>query len=132
MLSERRIPQDSDLAAYVEFRELSAEYALALQGPNPEFAKIQAMWLQNLETFVGRHPKSPDTADALLQLGIAQEFAGQDDKAKTWYHSDRQRFRFDWRRPKKRPARSAASIRSARRSNYPEKARTATRSIWPA
>jgi thiol-disulfide isomerase/thioredoxin len=78
-------PQDGDLAAYVEFRELSAEYALALQGPNPEFAKIQTTWLQNLETFVGRHPKSPDTADALLQLGIAQEFAGQDDKAKQWY-----------------------------------------------
>jgi peroxiredoxin len=79
-------PADGDLAAYVEFRELSAEYALALQGPNPEFAKIQSTWLQNLETFVGRHPKSPDTADALLQLGIAQEFAGQDDKAKQWYH----------------------------------------------
>ncbi len=79
-------PGDGDLAAYVEFRELSAEYALALQGPNPEFSKIQTTWLQNLETFVGRHPKSPDTADALLQLGIAQEFAGQDDKAKQWYH----------------------------------------------
>jgi len=79
-------PQDTDLAAYVEFRELSAEYALALQSPNPEFAKIQTTWLQNLETFVGRHPKSPDTADALLQLGIAEEFAGREEKAKQWYH----------------------------------------------
>ena len=79
-------PDDADLAAYVEFRELSAEYALALQAPNPDFAKIQATWLQNLETFVGRHPKSPDTADALLQLGTAEEFAGRDEKAKQWYH----------------------------------------------
>jgi len=78
-------PEDADLAAYVEFRQLSAEYALALQGPNPEFAKIQTAWLQNLEQFVGQHPKSPDAADAMLQLGIAQEFAGQDDKAKQWY-----------------------------------------------
>lgn len=79
-------PDDADLAAYVEFRELSAEYALALQVPNPDFAKIQATWLQNLETFVGRHPKCPDTADALLQLGTAEEFAGRDEKAKQWYH----------------------------------------------
>jgi peroxiredoxin len=79
-------PEDVDLAAYVEFRELSAEYALALQGPNPEFAKIQATWLKNLEMFVGRHPKSSDTADALLQLGIAEEFAGHEEKAKQWYH----------------------------------------------
>ncbi len=76
---------DEDLAAYVEFRELSAEYALALQVPNPDFAKVQAAWLANLEQFVGRHPKSADAADAMLQLGIAQEFAGQEDKAKHWY-----------------------------------------------
>ncbi len=78
-------PDDADLAAYVEFRQLSADYALALQVANPDFAKIQTAWLLSLEQFVGRHPKTPDAADAMLQLGIAQEFAGQDDKAKQWY-----------------------------------------------
>jgi peroxiredoxin len=80
-----RTPADADLAAYVEFRSLSAEYALALQAPNPDFPKIQAAWLENLERFVTQHPKTPDSADAMLQLGMAQEFAGQDDKAKSWY-----------------------------------------------
>ena len=47
---------------------------------------MQAEWLDNLEQFVKDYPKATDSADALLQLGIAQEFAGQDDKAKQWYH----------------------------------------------
>ncbi len=83
---------DADLAAYVEFRGLQAEYSLALQAPNPEFAKVQAAWLQNLEQFVGRHPNCPDAADAMLQLGIAEEFAGQEDKAKKWYGQIAQNF----------------------------------------
>jgi thiol-disulfide isomerase/thioredoxin len=76
---------EGDLVAYIEFRELTAEYVLALQAPNPEFAKVQTEWLKNLEQFVGRHPKAPDAADAMIQLGIAEEFAGQEDKAKRWY-----------------------------------------------
>jgi peroxiredoxin len=78
-------PADGDLAAYVEFRELTAEYVLALQAPNPEFAKVQTEWLKNLEQFVGKHPKAPDAADAMIQLGVAEEFAGHEDKAKRWY-----------------------------------------------
>ncbi len=78
-------PADGDLAAYVEFRRLTAEYVLALQGPSPEFAKVQAEWLKNLEQFVKSHPKAPDAADAMIQLGLAEEFAGQDDKAVHWY-----------------------------------------------
>jgi peroxiredoxin len=78
-------PADGDLASYVEFRELTAEYILALQAPNPEFAKVQTEWLKTLEQFVNKHPKAPDAADAMIQLGIAEEFAGQEDKAKRWY-----------------------------------------------
>jgi peroxiredoxin len=78
-------PADGDLAAYVEFRQLTADYVLALQGTNPEFSKIQTEWLKNLEQFVKAHPKSPDAADAMLQLGLAEEFAGQEDKATHWY-----------------------------------------------
>ncbi len=76
---------DPDMMAFVEFRLLTAEYAVALQQPNPEFAKVQAAWLQSLEKFVDRYPKAADASDAMLQLGIAQEFAGQDEKAKQWY-----------------------------------------------
>src|SRR6185436_857255 len=50
-----------------------------------DFVKVQSEWLDNLEQYVKDYPKASDTAEALLQLGIAQEFAGQEEKAKTWY-----------------------------------------------
>lgn len=73
------------LAAYVKFRYLTAEYGMALTSPNADFAKIQTAWLDNLQQYVKDFPNSPDTAEALLQLAIAEEFAGQEDKAKQWY-----------------------------------------------
>ena len=48
-------------------------------------AKIQADWPKNLEQFISDYPTSPDAAEAMLQLGIAREYAGQDDDAKKWY-----------------------------------------------
>jgi len=75
----------TDLAAYVKFRYLTAEYALNVQSPNADFAKIQTEWLDNLEKYVTDHPKSPDTAEALLQLAVAREFSGQEEDAKKWY-----------------------------------------------
>lgn len=74
-----------DLAAYVKFRYMSAEYGATLQAPNADFAKIQTQWLADLEAYVNEYPRSPDAAEAMLQLGIAQEFAGQEDAAKEWY-----------------------------------------------
>lgn len=78
-------PADKDLAAYVKFRQLTAEYGLSLQAPKADFAKIQTEWLKNLEAYVQQYPTSPDAAEAMLQLAIAQEFAGQEDEAKKWY-----------------------------------------------
>ncbi len=76
---------DLDLAAYVEFRAMTSEYVLALQGPNPEFSRVQGEWLKTLEKFVDKYPKAPDASDAMIQLGIAEEFAGHEDAAKHWY-----------------------------------------------
>jgi thiol-disulfide isomerase/thioredoxin len=76
---------DKDLAAYVRFRQLTAEYGLSLQSSKPDFVKIQTQWLKDLEQYVTDYPKGPDTAEAMLQLAIAQEFAGQEDDAKKWY-----------------------------------------------
>jgi peroxiredoxin len=76
---------DAELAAYVEFRMLMADYGAAVQQDNVDFAAVQTKWLENLEKFVETNPKSADAAEAMLQLGIAQEYAGQDEKAKSWY-----------------------------------------------
>jgi thiol-disulfide isomerase/thioredoxin len=74
------------LLPYVKFRYLTADYGAKLQSKDTSFPKTQGEWLDNLEQFVKDYPKAADSAEALLQLGIAQEFAGQEDKAKKWYN----------------------------------------------
>lgn len=81
-----------DLVAHVVYRRLAAEYGLSLQAPSADYAKIQKEWLEGLETFAKNFPNSPDVADALLQLGMAEEFAGEDEKAVVWYSDVVKRF----------------------------------------
>jgi thiol-disulfide isomerase/thioredoxin len=82
----------ADLAAYVKFRYLTAEYNQKLQGDGVDFAKVQKKWLANLEQYVDDYPNSPDAAEAMLQLGIAEEFAGEEEGAKKWYSQIVDRF----------------------------------------
>lgn len=77
--------ESQDLIAFAQFRYLSADYALKVQQPKADFAKIQEQWLKQLESFVAAFGKSEDSAEAMLQLGIAEEFAGQEDAAIQWY-----------------------------------------------
>jgi len=96
---------NQDLVAYVAFRRLSADYAKSLQAPNADFVKIQSDWVKQLEAFVQQHAKSPDTAEALLQLAIAEEFSGRDDDATRWYSQLIKDF------PKSAPAQKAAGAK---------------------
>lgn len=79
------VKSDKNLAAYVKFRMLSADYGLNLAGDNVDFAKVHTKWLADLESFIGDYPSSPDAAEAMLQLAMAEEFAGQEDKSAEWY-----------------------------------------------
>ncbi len=74
-----------DLLAYVQFRYLTAEYGRQVQQPNADFAKIQEKWLKDLQAFVRRYSKASDAAEAMLQLAIAEEFAGKEEQASRWY-----------------------------------------------
>jgi tetratricopeptide (TPR) repeat protein len=80
---------DKDLAAYVKFRLLMADYWRKMQDPKANSAKIQTEiqneWQKNLEQFLTEYPTVPDAAEAMLQLAIVQESVGQDDEAKRWY-----------------------------------------------
>jgi thiol-disulfide isomerase/thioredoxin len=76
---------DKNLAAYVKIRLLTAGYAEAISGPKVDVPKVQADYFAGLERFIADYPTSPDAAEAMLQLGIAREYAGQDDDAKKWY-----------------------------------------------
>ena len=73
------------LAAYVTFRQLSAEYSLAIQDPKANFQQIQATWLKQLEAFVAKYPQADDAGDAMLQLAVAHEFSGNEKEARQWY-----------------------------------------------
>jgi thiol-disulfide isomerase/thioredoxin len=106
--------ENSELAAYVKFRQLTAEYGASLADENPDFAKIQSTWLANLETFANNFPESPDTADAMLQLGLAQEVAGQEEKAKSWYSKIVQNF--SQAAPAKKAAGAIARLESVGKS----------------
>lgn len=76
----------SNLAGYVVFRKLQAEYSIALgKAKNEEFNKVQKDWMESLTGFVKAYPKADDTADAMLQLGMVCEFLGKDVEAKNWY-----------------------------------------------
>jgi thiol-disulfide isomerase/thioredoxin len=76
---------DEQLISHVAFQKMWAEYVLSQQQPNADAAKIQEKWLADLQAFVGKYPKSADTAEALLQLGMYQEFVGKSEEARKWY-----------------------------------------------
>jgi len=73
----------SNLAAYITFREMQAAYAMQLM--DKDFEKVQKTWVERLTTFVTTYPKAEDTPDALLQLGMVNEFLGKEVEAKKWY-----------------------------------------------
>ncbi len=74
----------SNLAAYVTFREMQADYSQKI-GEAANFNKVQGEWLERLGAFVQAYPSAEDTPDALLQAGMVSEFLNKDVEAKNWY-----------------------------------------------
>lgn len=72
-------------AAYVRFRYLAAVYDRSIQDPQADAGKVQDQWLKDLEQFVTDHAAAPITAEALQQLGSAQEIGGKEQDAITSY-----------------------------------------------
>lgn len=78
--------EGNPLKGYVTFRVISAEYNAALQQPNAQFEKVQAKWVEDLESFVKEFPSEQDsTPEALLQLGMNGEYGGDEASAIKWY-----------------------------------------------
>ena len=84
----------SNVAAYVTFREMQADYAIrvgqatgaaAPKDGNDSFTKLQLAWIERLTKFVEAYPKADDTPDAELSLGMVNEFLNKDVEAKNWY-----------------------------------------------
>ncbi|MEN6451369.1 MAG: redoxin domain-containing protein [Thermoguttaceae bacterium] len=76
---------EKNLAAYVKFRQLNAAHFLAMGAPKADFTKIQAAWHKTLENYISQYPTATDSAEAMLQLAINQEFTGTEEDARRWY-----------------------------------------------
>ncbi len=78
--------ESEDLRAYFEFHRMSAEYyGVTLRDSKVDFAKAQEEWLKALEAFVAAHSQSEHAPEALRQMAMSTENAGQIDAAKKWY-----------------------------------------------
>jgi hypothetical protein len=77
----------SNLAAYVAFREMQADYSSKLKGitKNEEYPALQAKWVERLSQYVQAYPKADDAPEALIQLGTVSEFVNKEVDAKNWY-----------------------------------------------
>jgi len=84
-----KLGPQNPLAAYSSFRLMVAENGMSLAGAKtgPELQKVQDAWRIGLENFVKAHPTADDAGEAVLRLGMANEFLGKDGepKAKEWY-----------------------------------------------
>jgi hypothetical protein len=76
---------DEGLIAHVEFQRMWAKYVIDQADPNANAPQVQDQWLKDLAAFVTKYPKSSDTAEALLQLGMYEEFVGKSEEARKWY-----------------------------------------------
>jgi hypothetical protein len=74
-----------NLLAHIEFSRMQAAYGQALSDPKSEYAKVQEKWMSDLESFVDAHKSGDQVAEALLQLGMYNEFTGKDKDAQQWY-----------------------------------------------
>jgi thiol-disulfide isomerase/thioredoxin len=80
-----KVMEGSNLAAYVTFREMQADYSNKLVAPNADVKKVQAEWLTRLTKFAQAYPRAEDTPDAMLQAGMVSEFLEKDVEARNWY-----------------------------------------------
>lgn len=84
--SLRDAKADEELLAFAAFQEMLVRYNISLQTADAEDrAEVQAAWLSSLEEYVKEFPKAPESADALLQLAITNEFNGDLKEARVWY-----------------------------------------------
>jgi TolA-binding protein/thiol-disulfide isomerase/thioredoxin len=71
--------------AHISFQLMLSAYVSSQQAPDADTVAIQTKWVEDLEAFAKAYPKSTDTAEALLQLGMYQEFVGKSEVAQNWY-----------------------------------------------
>lgn len=74
-----------ELVPYVKFRIITAEYNRDITAQDADYEKITTAYHEQLRQFVSTYSKSPDAAEAMLQLAIGAEFAGKTSDAVDWF-----------------------------------------------
>ena len=86
------IPKGKELVPYVAYRLLSTDYTLKSVGEKVDFAKLQVEYMAKLEDFARDYPDSSDAADAMIQIGLNHELAGDESEGEKWYSKVASRF----------------------------------------
>ncbi len=73
------------LSAYAEFQSIGSEYATRNNAKDANFPKVQEWYLKTLNDFIDRYPKTPETAQAMLQLALSKEFEDKEREALRYY-----------------------------------------------
>jgi len=77
---------DSNVVPYVIYRRLLSEYSERLRGADSDQRnEVQKWWLGQLKDFSDKYPKADDSTEALMQLAISKEFAGDIAEANAYY-----------------------------------------------
>ncbi|MGB7343328.1 MAG: redoxin domain-containing protein [Pirellulaceae bacterium] len=72
------------LSAYADFQSIGTEY-VTRQTKDADFPKVQEWYLKTLNDFIDRYPKTPETAQATLQLALSKEFEDKEREALRYY-----------------------------------------------
>jgi thiol-disulfide isomerase/thioredoxin len=81
-----KLPEGEELIPYVKFRIITTEYNRDVTQPSADFDRINTKYQEQLNQFVSTYSKSPDAAEAMLQLAIGAEFSGKTDDAVSWFN----------------------------------------------
>ena len=86
------MPKGRELVPYVAYRLLSTDYTIKSLGEKVDFAKLQTEYMEKLEDFARDYPDSSDAADAMIQIGLNHELAGDEAEGEKWYNKVASRF----------------------------------------
>lgn len=83
------------LQAYVDYQLISTEYTqrLSKATAQKDFPAVQEWFVKSLEQFANEHSKTPEAAQAMLQLGLSKEFEDDEAGAISWYTKVATQFR---------------------------------------
>jgi thiol-disulfide isomerase/thioredoxin len=82
---------DTELQSYADFQAISTEYVVR-QTPDADFAKVQEWYLESLSSFVEQYPRTPEAAQAWMQLALSKEFEDKEREALAFYKRVAQSF----------------------------------------